>query len=286
MTVKVWGCRGSLPAPGKNTIKYGGNTTCLEIRLNDNTLIIIDAGSGIRDLGGKLLEEDITEIYLFLTHPHWDHLMGFPFFAPVYLSNCLIHILGGGNGNGSLEGYLSHQMKQPYFPISFDALNAEFDFSFGSPKEISIGSAEITTIPLNHPNGELSHPNGCCGLKIIEEGKSFVFLTDNELDFKHKDGMTKDKYIDFSRDVDLLIHDAQYTEEEYKTTKGWGHTTFSSATELSIEADVKRFGLFHHDPKHTDDEIDSFVSECQEQVEKSKSEVECFGVREGMEITL
>ncbi|MBC8229477.1 MBL fold metallo-hydrolase [bacterium] len=280
MNIKVWGCRGSLPAPGENTIKYGGNTTCLEIRLNDNTLIIIDAGSGIRNLGKKLLaEQNLTEMYLFLTHAHWDHLMGFPFFVPGYLSRYKIHVRGGECAKRTLEQYLRHQMEPPYFPVPFDAMKAEFDFTSGDARGMSIGSAEIIPIPLNHPNGG-------CGFKIIEEGKTLVFLTDNELDFRHEGGMTKDEYISFSKGADVLIHDAQYTEKEYKATKGWGHTTFSSATELSIKAEVRHLGLWHHDPEHTDDDIDGFVASCQEKIAQANSHVQCFGVREGMEISI
>ncbi len=279
MKIKVWGCRGSLPTPGGRTIKYGGNTTCLEVRLNDDTLIIIDAGSGIRELGNKLLEEgNLTEMYLFFTHMHWDHLIGFPFFTPGYLSKYKIRVRGGVSAQKSLDEYLRYQMESPYFPVPFDALNAEFDFIPADSEEKYIGSAEV--IPVR-----LSHPDGGYGFKIIEEGRAFVFLTDNELDFKHEGGLTKDEYINFSRGASLLMHDAQYTEEEYRATKkGWGHTTFFSATERSIKAEVKRFGLFHHDPEYSDDDVDGFVASCQEKIAQANSEVECFGVREGMEI--
>ena len=280
MEIKVWGCRGSISTPGRSTLRYGGNTTCLEIRLNDNTLIIIDAGSGIRELGKKLLEErDLTEIYLFLTHAHWDHLTGFPFFAPAYLNKYKIYARGCPCAKSSLEDYLKHQMTPPYFPVPFNAMNAEFDSTSDDPKESSIGSAKIIPVPLNHPDGG-------CGFKIIEEGKVFVFLTDNELDFRHEDGMSRDGYIDFSRGADLLMHDAQYTDEEYRKTKGWGHAKFSSATELSIKAEVKHFGLVHHDPDHTDDNIDGLVASCQEMIAEANSKVECFGVSEGMEIVV
>ena len=280
MKIKVWGCRGSLPSPGKDTIKYGGNTTCIEIMLNDGTLVIIDAGSGIRALGDKVLKEGITEMYLFLTHTHWDHLIGFPFFTPGYINTYKIHVRGGANAQISLEGLLRRQMESPFFPVPFDAMRAEFDFATTDPEESFIGSAKIIST-------SLSHPNRGTGFKIIEDGKVFVFLTDNELDFIHEDGMNPDDYANFSRGADILMHDAQYTEEQYNTTtKTWGHSTFSSATELSIKAEVKRFGLFHHDPTHTDDDVDTFVSSCQEQIEKANSPVECFGVREGMEITL
>ena len=280
MKIKIWGCRGSLPTPGMNTIRYGGNTTCIEIDLDDGTMVIVDAGSGIRKLGRELLKrQNITEIYLFFTHAHWDHLMGFPFFTPAYLSKYKIHIRGGPHAKRSLEKFLKHQMEAPYFPVPFNSMKAEFDFTYGEPKNRKIGVAELIPIHLNHPNGGY-------GFKIIENDKCFVFLTDNELDFQHNEGLNKDDYITFCKDADLIIHDAQYTNEEYKRTNGWGHTTFSSATEMSITAGVKRFGIFHHDPEHTDDDMDRFIASCQRQIIQARSKVTCFGVKEGMEIIL
>jgi phosphoribosyl 1,2-cyclic phosphodiesterase len=250
------------------------------VRLKDNTLIIFDAGSGIRNLGRKLLEEEnLTEMYLFVSHTHWDHLMGFPFFRPAFSSKYKIHVRGGPQAKRSLRNYLAHQMEAPYFPVPFEAMKAEFDFTTEDPKRQTVGSAEIVPIRLNHPNGGY-------GFKIIEEGNAFVFLPDNELDFEHKGGMTKDEYVDFCRGARLLMHDAQYTDEEYRSTRGWGHSRFSSVTELSIKAGVQRFGLFHHDPEHTDDDIDGFVTLCQEKVSQANSEVECFGVKEGLEMTV
>ena len=279
MKIKVWGCRGSLPTPGRDTVRYGGNTTCLEIRLNDDTLIIADAGSGIRRLGTKLLEEEnVTDLYLFVTHAHWDHLTGFPFFRPAYSSKCRIHVRGGPRAKRSLAKYLRRQMGPPFFPVPLEAMKAEFDFTDADPKRTSIGSAEIIPIRLNHPNG--GH-----GFKLIEDNKAFVFLPDNELDLAYEHRMTKEAYVDFCRRAALLIHDAQYTDDEYESTKvGWGHTKLSSAVELGIRAEVQRLGLFHHDPDHTDDDIDGFVALCREQIAQAGSKVECFGTKEGMEI--
>jgi phosphoribosyl 1,2-cyclic phosphodiesterase len=261
-------------------MRYGGNTTCLEIRLDDNTLIIIDAGSGIRPLGQKLLaEQDLTEMYLFLTHAHWDHLMGFPFFGPAYSSKYSIRVRGGPRAKRSLEKFLKHQVEPPYFPIPFGAMKAEFDFTAGGPKRRSIGSADIVPIRLNHPNGGY-------GFKIIEAGRAFVFLPDNELDFEHEGGMSRDEYIDFSKGASLLLHDAQYTDEEYGSKKGWGHTKLSSAIELGIQAEVERFGLFHHDPERTDDHMDALVALSQERITQANGKVECFGVKEGMEFAV
>jgi hypothetical protein len=170
-------------------------------------------------------------------------------------------------------------MESPYFPVPFSAVKAEFDFTSAAPRRKKLGLAEISFIPLNHLNGGF-------GFKIVEEDSAFVFLTDNELNFAHDGGLAKEDYVRFSQGVDLLMHDAQYTDEEYERKRGWGHTTFSSAADLAIRADVKHFGLFHHDPDHSDDDLDGFVAMCREQCEQAGSRVGCFGVREGMEITL
>jgi phosphoribosyl 1,2-cyclic phosphodiesterase len=178
-----------------------------------------------------------------------------------------------------LERYLKHQMEPPYFPVPFDVMKAEFHFNTGPAEKISIGSANIVPIPLNHPNGG-------SGFKIVEGSRAFVFLPDNELDFEHKGGLSKDEYLGVCRGASLLMHDAQYADEEYRSKKGWGHTQVSSAVELSIRAGVERLGLFHHDPDHTDDDLDRLVELCQEEIAQAGSHVECFGVKEGMEITV
>ncbi|MFC1838507.1 MBL fold metallo-hydrolase [Thermodesulfobacteriota bacterium] len=280
MNIKIWGCRGSLPTPGMKTVKYGGNTTCVEVRLADGTIIIFDAGSGIRKLGKELVkEQNISELYLYLTHPHWDHLMGFPFFAPAYMERFKIHVRGGPKAKQSLREYLSHQMEAPYFPVRFQSMKAEFDFTQSAPKRRTIGRAEIVPIIL-------SHPNGCYGFKIIEEDKIFIFFTDHELGFKHEWGLDYKKYLDFCKGADLLLHDAQYTDEEYLFSKGWGHSTFNSVTDFSIKAEVKRLGLFHHDPEHDDESMDRFEVYCRKRIKDAKSGVDCFAVMEGMELLI
>lgn len=280
MQIKVWGCRGSLPTPGPNTIKYGGNTTCLEVRLKDGTLIILDAGSGIKRLGQRLLKRPIlTEIYLLLTHAHWDHLVGFPFFQPAYHSGYTIRVRGGPKAKRSLQRFLAQQMEAPFFPVPFSIMQAGFDFNVGRPPQHIFGAAEIVTIPLNHPNGGY-------GFKITEASKSFVFLPDNELDFAHEGGLTEADYIDFCQGASLLLHDAQYTDEEYETKKGWGHTRLASAVALSLKAKVDRFGLFHHDPDHTDADVDRMVATAQTQISHANRPIKCFGVAEGMEISV
>jgi phosphoribosyl 1,2-cyclic phosphodiesterase len=284
MRIKIWGCRGSITTPGPTTLRYGGNTTCLEIRAATGPRLIVDAGSGVRQLGKALIqEEDNTPIRFFFTHSHWDHLAGFPFFQPAYSGNSSITFCSGPHAQDSIKRYLSHQMKPPYFPVDFNLLKAKFDFRCQHPDGKSatclLAGLEVCPIPLNHPNGGY-------GYKFIEQGKTFLFLTDNELGFQHAGGLGRQDYAKFSQGVDLLFHDAQYTDEDYKRTRGWGHSTFEDATDLAIEAGVKRLGLFHHDPDRSDDDLDRQVKFCQERIRLAGSPVECFAAAEGMVIDL
>ncbi len=280
MNITVWGCRGSLPTPGEGTARYGGNTTCLEIRLDDDTLLVVDAGSGIRGLAKKIMSEGgAREIFFFITHSHWDHLMGFPFFIPAYVEGFKVHVRGGPLAKRSLKNYLAHQMQPPYFPITFDMMKARFDFTDSDPKIQEIGSAVLTPIRLNHPNGGY-------GFRLNENGRSFVFLTDNELDMQYEKAPSFADYVAFCEGVDLLIHDAQYTDEDYRIKAGWGHSTLGSVARLARESGVKRLGLFHHDPDRTDDGVDRCVEECRKRLDDAGAGTECFGSREGMTVAL
>jgi phosphoribosyl 1,2-cyclic phosphodiesterase len=280
MRIKIWGCRGSIPSPGSDTSVYGGNTTCIEVRPDDGSLIIIDAGTGIRCLGNVLLEEKgPSKIHLLITHAHWDHLQGFPFFVPAYVPENSIVVRGGPLARKSLQRFLAHQLDPPYFPVPFKQLGATFDFEQQDGNPLSIGG--VTIIPV-----ALKHPNGGYGYKFVEGDKVFVFLTDNELGFDHPGGLSDSEYAEHCRQADLLIHDGQYTEEEYRLTRGWGHSTFQAVTDLGIAADVKGLGIFHHDPRHLDRELDRYIEQCRRRIARRRSRVECFGIKEGMEIIL
>jgi phosphoribosyl 1,2-cyclic phosphodiesterase len=284
MKIRIWGTRGSIPSPGREMSRYGGNTTCVEVRLTDNTLIIIDAGTGIRKLGQALIgETGLKDINLLLTHSHWDHLQGFPFFLPAYSGAYTIRVLGGPLARQSLKKYLAHQMEPPFFPVNFRLLEARFHFDGSDAVEAvgtrRIGGADVTSIPLNHPNGGY-------GFEIREQGGTFIFLTDNELGFSHPGGLSMEEYAERCRGADLVLHDAQYTDEEYERTRGWGHSTYSAAVSLAAAAGVRRFGLCHHDPDRSDDELDALVLKCRHQLRLAGSEVDCFAVREGMELEI
>lgn len=284
MQIKICGCRGSLPTPGRSTLKYGGNTTCLEIRSDKGQLVIIDAGSGLNNLGRELLlENSHKHIRFFFTHSHWDHLMGFPFFKPAYRSDYTLRFCSGPHAQDAVRNFLSHQMQAPFFPVELDKLNANMVFHCDNPCQedrfCSFDDLKVKAFPVNHTNGGF-------GYRVMEEGKVFAFAPDNELDYHHDGCPAPDCFVEIFRGVDLLVHDAQYTEDDYKKTRGWGHSTFNSTVDLAIRAGVKKLGLFHHDPDRTDEELDEQLLLCQARIKKAGSSLDCFIATEGMTLTL
>lgn len=283
MKVIIWGSRGSIPSPGATTLRYGGESTCIEVRGEQGEVIIIDAGSGIRKLGEKLIKESSAlNINLLFTHSHWDHLSGFPFFRPAYFSKFSFALCGGSDAQKSVLDYLTHQMDPPYFPVSFSELKATFNSGCNCNNTIcnntlcySGESIKCASIPLNHPNGGF-------GFKLSDKSGAFVFLTDNEIRYAHEGGATREEYLGFCKDADLLFHDAQFTEAEYKKTRGWGHSTFQDAVDLALDSRVRRLGLFHHDPDRADDELDKQVVWCKNYIQERGSELDCFACAEGM----
>ena len=274
MYIKCWGSRGSISVSGKEYIKYGGDTTCLEIRPKSGEIIILDAGTGIRRLGNKMIEEKRFMYHFIFTHAHWDHLMGFPFFKPIYNPKCEFQMRRGPFSN-YVEKMLSRVMDPPNFPISYSDLRAKIIYV----EHGRIGSIKVESIPI-------SHPNSGSGYKFIEEGKSFVFLTDNELDYLHPKGVQYNDYLQFCRDVDILFHDAEYTSEEYKIKKTWGHTSYMRALQLAMEAGVKEFGLFHLNQERTDTQMDQIIAHCHRIIAKKGSLLKCYGVATDMVINL
>lgn len=279
MLIKCWGARGSIPVFGEQYRKYGGNTTCLEVRSSDDELLIIDAGSGIRNLGDKLIKEGRIRIHLLFTHFHWDHIIGFPFFKPLFNEETRVDIYGCPYEDRSIADILRRAMSDPIFPIDLEDLFAKISYHNICNKKFKLGSFEISTIPLNHPNGGL-------GYRIVEGGKVFVFLTDNEITNEFPHGVEYDDYLEFSRGADLLIHDAEYTEEDYEIKKGWGHTRYMDALMLAFEAGVESFGLFHHNQERTDSELDEIEKDCYRIVENSLEDLILYPIYEGLEIEL
>ncbi len=243
MKLKFWGCRGSIPVPDARMIEYGGNTTCLEVIINGRA-VIIDSGTGIRKLGEEIINRGSKDIDLFITHSHWDHIQGFPFFKPIYSEDYNINIFGCKNSYKELKDILSNQMSFEYFPVKFADLNANINFDDNNKKYYTKYGYNIETIETNHPVTTIA-------FKFTNKNRSFVFMTDNELESKTPK-TSLDDFVKFCRGADYLIHDAQFTEEEYSTSRGWGHSTFEQAMDLARRAEVGNLVFFHHDPNRED----------------------------------
>ena len=205
MIITCWGARGSIPVSGPEYIAYGGDTTSIEIRSENDDIILVDAGSGIRRAGNRLIAENRTSIHLIFTHAHWDHLIGFPFFKPIYRSRTHIDLYGCTFAQRSVRNILAKQMRPPYFPVDYDDISADVSYHGLCEDTFSIGPVRITPI-------YLSHPNRAIGYRFMERGASFVFLTDNELTHHHPGGLDFNAYRDFSEGADLFIHDAEFTD--------------------------------------------------------------------------
>lgn len=279
MFIKFWGARGSISVCGKEFIRYGGNTTCVEVKDKNNELIVIDCGTGVKNLGKILVKSKIRKINILFTHWHIDHVIGFPFFAPIYNERNEIIIRGYPYHNFKIDSIISNMMRPPSFPVKFDEIDAKFTFIPLSKEVFKIGNIEIKTIELNHPDGG-------AGYKLIEDGRVFVFLTDNEIGYKHPGGRSFYEYVEFLKGADIAVLDAEYTDEEYKTKRGWGHSTYSQAAELAISSGVKNLYLFHHNQERTDDEIDENLKKVRKILKDNKSKIKCFAAYEREEINL
>lgn len=280
MYIRCWGSRGGLPVSGPEFIRYGGDTTCIEVKSNNGDSVIIDAGTGIRNLGNTLSgKSNIGKMNLIFTHAHLDHIMGFPFFSPIYKEQTELTIFGNHCKTGSFETVLKEIMRDPYFPVDFDTIPSKIEFEDLSKEPFQIGSLTIIPIVLNHPNG-------ATGFRIEEKDTSFVFLTDNELEDEQPDSRPTEYYQQYCQNADLLFHDAEFTEAEYPKFTAWGHSKYTDAAQLAINSGVSRFGLFHINNRRTDDKMDELVESAQEIIRSSGSEIECFGVGSAFEINL
>ncbi|PSB34316.1 MBL fold metallo-hydrolase [Stenomitos frigidus] len=248
--VEFWGVRGSIPAPGSETVRYGGNTSCVEMRV-DGKRLIFDGGTGLRMLGKHLLKQMPVEAYMFFSHSHWDHIQGFPFFVPAFVKGNCFHIYGAIAPNGaSMKQRLSDQMLHPNFPVPIQVMQSDLKFYDLLAGDImQLGAVTIETGPLNHPNSAM-------GYRVTWEGRTVVYATDTEHYPDHLD----ENLLHLARNADILIYDACYTDEEYHDPKapkiGWGHSTWQEAIKLAKAAGVKQAVIFHHDPNHCDDFLD------------------------------
>jgi phosphoribosyl 1,2-cyclic phosphodiesterase len=281
VTVRCWGTRGSIPSPGPQTVRYGGNTTCVEV-CGWNRRIIFDAGSGIRPLGDDLVERGPNAIHIFLTHFHWDHIQGFPFFAPLYDSEDSIKVIGPKQKDIDVQNLFAGQMGPIYFPVPFNVVAAEMEF-----KHLNEGGYEVGEFSLEVMR--VRHPSFVIGYRVTVGDQVICFIPDNELDgtiYSEIEPGFDQRIIDFVGDADLLIHDAMYTEEEYPKRSGWGHSTFEQSLRLAKDGGVKKLLFTHHDPTRTDYELDSLVAKMREDAARTSTGLEVEAAREGVDYRL
>lgn len=289
LRVTFWGTRGSIPSPGPNTVRYGGNTPCVELRTSDGWLVILDAGTGIRELGVALIERasgaPITGD-IFLTHAHWDHIQGLPFFAPIFERNNRFTIWGSKSLQTSVDRVVRDQMSPVVFPVSFEDLAATIDFRHVADGESSVGTGyEVVAMEVRHPGGALAY-------RFSEPGaphSALVYVSDNELGPSASDAADaqwRARFREFVRGASVLVHDTTYTTDEYDTHRGWGHSTYREAVDLALDAGVGTLVLFHHEPRRSDAEVDHRTNECRAIVKKRGGTLQVVAAAEGLTLTV
>lgn len=286
--IKFWGVRGTISTPGRLTQIYGGNTPCVSIRYK-NIFLIFDAGTGIRPLGiylAKLAEKiKDLQIHIFLSHTHWDHIQGIPFFKPGYIEGIKINIYGNHSRKGTLEAILASQMNSKYFPVPLSRLKAELIVT-------ELGNKDLYILPFKIEwQDQVKHPGGSVRYKISTDHSSIVYSTDVELDAFYPPTSASDSklllnYLKFIHNADLLIADGQYHRREYTLHKGWGHSSFLTAIKLSTEAGVKRLSIFHHDPQHSDHTLMLWNKKYKALAKKYKTPINITWARELKSIKL
>jgi phosphoribosyl 1,2-cyclic phosphodiesterase len=292
MKLKFWGVRGSIPCPGPATARYGGNTSCIQV-LGGPDVVILDAGTGIRELGQELAaQKRPRRIHLFLSHTHWDHIQGFPFFAPIYSPGNELFVYGPRALEKSLEDALMFQMQYSYFPVRGVELAARVRFTELGEETFSIGGFEVSTKSMNHPIRVLAY-------KFSQEGRSALYTGDNEPYYDvlaDRAGAREtavrrraefiqecnEKVVEFCRGVDVLVADAQYTDEEYETKRGWGHSSISHVLALARESAARTLVLFHHEPTHDDKTLAALERDARRRAARDRLRTKIVMAREGM----
>lgn len=297
--LRFWGVRGSYASPFPTHLKVGGNTSCVEISVGEHT-VICDAGTGIIPLGNKLAAENKNkDILIVLTHYHWDHICGLPFFVPAFIPDWKINFFGPGESIQEIKQNLDSQMQAPYFPVGTETWMAQINYIEPRETKISRGPIDITYYGVHHPG--ITY-----GYKIKTGKKTIIYVSDNECQFLDKsikqkitefseeeqemfEAMNREEYeyeLESIQDADILIHDAQYTPEDYESKRGWGHSCYVDVVNYAIDAGVKELYLYHHDPYNNDDAIDMIYEKCLEIIQKRDASLRCHIAREGLEIPL
>jgi CheY-like chemotaxis protein len=290
MRVRFWGTRGSIPKPGPTTLRYGGNTACVEVCAADGTLVVLDCGTGAHGLGRALMSANSSPMHghLLIGHTHWDHIQGFPFFAPLFVPDNVWEIYAPGGHGGQIEASLAGQMAYEYFPITLTTLSAEVRLHDLTEGVFEVGSVRVTTQYLNHPSLTL-------GYRLEADGATLVYATDHEphalhprralpgtVPVHHED----QRHIRFLEGADLIIHDAQYTLNEFPAKEGWGHTPMERAVDYALLAQAQQLALFHHDPDRSDEAVDRLCARARDRAATNGSALQVFAAAEGQAIEL
>jgi CheY-like chemotaxis protein/phosphoribosyl 1,2-cyclic phosphodiesterase len=289
MYVRFWGTRGSIAKPGPDTLRYGGNTSCVEVRAKDGTLVVLDCGTGAHALGHDLAARQVAgPAHLLIGHSHWDHIQGFPFFEPLFVAGSVWDVYAPGGRGRQLESTLAGQMAYEYSPITLDALDAKVQFHDLREGVFELGSIRVTTQYMNHPALTL-------GYRLEADGAVLVYATDHEphspfprdalpgtRPIHHEDR----RHVRFLEGADLAVHDAQYVLDEFPARSGWGHTPVERAVDYALIAGARRLALFHHDPDRVDDEVDAICAQARDRVRRAAGSLEVFGAAEGWSIEL
>lgn len=288
MELRFWGTRGSIPSPGPRTVRYGGNTPCLEVRSSTGALVIFDAGTGIRELGRSLSERAGSGAIsgdIFLSHAHWDHIQGLPFFAPFYDAGNRFRIWSAAELTPTVQRVVREQMAPGVFPVDFNKLKANITFHSLDDDAHEGDGFRMSMIPLRHPGGAL-------GYRLADrEGThdALVYISDNELGESSAYQSAPDwreRLVEFVRGATVLVHDATYTGEEYERYRGWGHSQVSDVVALAVDAGVERLVLYHHNPERSDEDVDANIASAQAMVRAQGASVEVSGAAESMTLVI
>ncbi len=278
MLITFYGVRGSIAAPGPGTVKYGGNTSCVHVRLNCGENLIFDSGTGIRKLGHKLVEND-EPLLLLLSHGHWDHIQGYPFFEPIYQPDRRIRVLQGTEGNTMALHGLLEQMDGSNFPVHADDLPSQIT-------NIQDFAGFIEGQAFHTDRRVINHPGGGYAYRVEEDGVSFAYITDNELFPPGTARTSYAQWVEFCEGVDVLVHDAQYDENDLPGKHGWGHSLIAQVRQLAVDAQVRNLVMYHHDPERIDAELDEIAIENARFFKSQRSRIGAHIAAEGLVIDL